>query len=83
MINCLFLFSFSLLGALRSRIARTFGFGLVPQRANNDTARRAVAGSVARERKGRSTLGYTFGLGLALVSAFCAGVGIGLFAARF
>ncbi|KAI0761365.1 hypothetical protein BD413DRAFT_486047 [Trametes elegans] len=79
----LFLFSFSLLGALRSRIARTFGFGLVPQRANNDTARRAVAGSVARERKCGSTLGYTFGLGLALVSAFCAGVGIGLFAARF
>ncbi|KAI1792663.1 hypothetical protein LXA43DRAFT_887036 [Ganoderma leucocontextum] len=44
----LVVFSFSLLGALRTRVARS--------------------------------LGYTFGLGIALVSAFCAGVGIGLVA---
>ena len=82
----LVMFSFSLLGALRTRVARALGWkksgedagkqGLsLARRASKEARREEGAGA----RSGHG-IKYTFGLGIALVSAFCAGVGIGLIA---
>ena len=83
----LVVFSFSLLGALRTRVARAFGWkkpseGVGSQRPSlarrgSKEARREEGSAGARSGHG---IKYTFGLGIALVSAFCAGVGIGLIA---
>ncbi|KAI0366518.1 hypothetical protein BV20DRAFT_971656 [Pilatotrama ljubarskyi] len=78
-IPSLVVFSFSLLGALRTRFLRSLGF-------TQDTRRSASLGRKDQKRKreeGVRGFGYTFGVGLAIVSAFCAGVGFGLLAARF
>ncbi|PIL28813.1 hypothetical protein GSI_08858 [Ganoderma sinense ZZ0214-1] len=83
----LVVFSFSLLGALRTRVARALGWksGQDEGRRRPSIARRtskeAPREEVASVRSGSGTgIKYTFGLGIALVSAFCAGVGIGLIA---
>ncbi|KAI0819913.1 hypothetical protein BC628DRAFT_1423432 [Trametes gibbosa] len=78
----LFVFSFSVLGALRTRIFRSMGFS---SGGKDNARRRAVAANTedGRDGGGKRGMGFTVGIGLALVSAFCAGVGIGLFAARF
>ncbi|KAI0634606.1 hypothetical protein C8Q77DRAFT_1157401 [Trametes polyzona] len=78
----LFVFSFSLLGALRTRVFRSLGFS----GSKNRTPRQSRTLSIEGKQDGHSGtrgFGHTFGLGLALVSAFCAGVGIGLLVARF
>ncbi|KAH9848165.1 hypothetical protein C2E23DRAFT_889402 [Lenzites betulinus] len=71
----LVVFSFSVLGALRTRIFRSVGIA----------RRRASASNAEDDRRqgGKRGFGYTVGIGIALVSAFCAGFGIGLFATRF
>ncbi|KAI0752614.1 hypothetical protein C8Q80DRAFT_1096149 [Daedaleopsis nitida] len=75
----LVVFSFSLLGALRSRIGRSVGWQTTEPRGSPAAQTSAKRGR--QERPGaRRSFGYRFGLGLALVSAFCAGVGIGLVA---
>ncbi|KAH9931552.1 uncharacterized protein B0H18DRAFT_989936 [Fomitopsis serialis] len=66
-LGSLFMFSLSLLGPLKSHIARSLSFG-----------RRDVS-STSRAKPNRS---MGFGLGLALVGAFCAGIGLGLLVAR-
>ncbi len=79
----LVMFSFSLLGALRTRVARALGW-----KAGEDTGGRRPSFARRASKEGRREEGtragrgikYTFGLGIALVSAFCAGVGIGLIA---
>ena len=83
----LVVFSFSLLGALRTRVARALGWKQSGEDGGKQRPSLARRGSkeVRREESGvgaRSGSGikYTFGLGIALVSAFCAGVGIGLIA---
>ncbi|KAI9060036.1 hypothetical protein FKP32DRAFT_1668357 [Trametes sanguinea] len=80
----LMVFSFSLLGALRTRVGRALGFSpsALPSRDRSATIN---AQDQQQQRKGNGrSVGFTFGIGLALVSAFCAGVGFGLFvAARF
>ncbi|CDO70050.1 hypothetical protein BN946_scf184601.g3 [Trametes cinnabarina] len=78
----LVVFSFSLLGALRTRVGRAFGLPgskeLHRTRTIEDSSR--VQEQQAR-KEGRRSVGFTFRIGLALMGAFCAGVGIGLFAA--
>ena len=73
----LVVFSFSLLGALRTRVVRSLGWS-----TEAGPSRRRSPGSTPNDgqRKRPRSFGYTFGIGLALVSAFCAGVGIGLVA---
>ncbi|RPD61816.1 hypothetical protein L226DRAFT_534000 [Lentinus tigrinus ALCF2SS1-7] len=68
-------FSFSLFGALRTRIARSIGF-----QGTATTPTRPVSGRERKKTNGRS-FAYKFGIGFALMSAFCAGVGLGLVAA--
>lgn len=77
----LVVFSFSVLGALRTRIFRSVGIS----GGREDARRRASASNAEDDRRqgGKRGFGYTVGIGIALVSAFCAGFGIGLFAARF
>lgn len=61
-VGSLFMVSISLLGPLKSRVARSLSFrGNDPSKAERSTS---------------------FGLGLTLVGAFCAGIGLGLLAAR-
>ena len=81
----LVVFSFSLLGALRTRVVRALGW-----RSGQDVGRKQrsagarVGSKEARREEGAAPgygIRYTFGLGIALVSVFCAGVGIGLIAA--
>lgn len=73
----LVVFSVSLLGALRMRVARSLGV------YNGKRASDAVVSEENKHRRGGRSLGYRFGIGFALMSAFCAGVGIGLLVARF
>ncbi|RDX52447.1 hypothetical protein OH76DRAFT_1345103 [Lentinus brumalis] len=68
-------FSFSLIGALRSRVARSLGLTSAVSAPTGPSSGRE------RKRTGGRSFGHQFGLGFALVSVFCAGVGIGLFAA--
>ncbi|TBU47145.1 hypothetical protein BD309DRAFT_952414 [Dichomitus squalens] len=86
-IPSLVVFSFSLLGALRTRVARSLGWAGAADVQGAGTPRRRPSISRKGEKElspRRGGVGYTLGLGLALVSAFCAGVGIGLVvAARF
>ncbi|KAI0357711.1 hypothetical protein OH77DRAFT_1421803 [Trametes cingulata] len=83
----LVVFSFSLLGALRTRLGRSLGFhGATERRAVSAERRRTSSQDrqhQQRRQDGGRGFGYTFGIGLAIVSAFCAGVGFGLLAARF
>ncbi|KAM5546119.1 hypothetical protein V8D89_000245 [Ganoderma adspersum] len=82
----LVVFSFSLLGALRTRVVRALGWkksGEDAAKQRPSLARRASKEARREEGAGAhsgSGIKYTFGLGIALVSAFCAGVGIGLIA---
>ncbi|KAM5545416.1 hypothetical protein V8D89_001029 [Ganoderma adspersum] len=82
----LVVFSFSLLGALRTRVARVLGWKKSGEDAGKQRpslARRASKEACREEgADARSVNGikYMFGLGIALVSAFCGGVGIGLIA---
>ncbi|KAI8989020.1 hypothetical protein BD414DRAFT_322872 [Trametes punicea] len=77
----LMVFSFSLLGALRTRVARAFGLHGTKNTSRDRPS--AMDASGAQTRQGSSGgFGFTFGVGLAIVGAFCAGVGFGLFAAR-
>ncbi|OJT06825.1 hypothetical protein TRAPUB_2342 [Trametes pubescens] len=76
-IPSLVVFSVSLLGALRTRVARSVGLHGVKRAAG------AVVPEDGQQRRGGRSFGYRFGIGFALMSAFCAGVGIGLLAARF
>lgn len=73
----LFVFSFSLLGALRARVARSLGL------SSADVVRvdHGLGQGQGLGQGRRGGVGYALGLGFALVSAFCAGVGIGLVAA--
>lgn len=75
-IPSLVVFSVSLLGALRTRVTRSIGLHGVKRAAGT------AAPEERTQRRGRS-FGYQFSVGFALMSAFCAGVGIGLLAARF
>ena len=76
-------FSLSLLRALGGRAWRTLGLGggSARRRSATVTAADTKRASDAPEGSRPRGAGYTFGLGLALVSAFCAGIGIGLVAA--
>ena len=64
-------FSFSLFGVLRSRVARSLGLY-----STAATPTRAASSRERKKARGRS-FGYRFGIGFALMSALCAGVGIG------
>ncbi|OSD01011.1 hypothetical protein PYCCODRAFT_1436793 [Trametes coccinea BRFM310] len=79
----LMVFSFSLLGALRTRVGRAFGLSgvTVPSRDRSGTIGASQARVQEPSKAGARSVGFTFGIGLALVGAFCAGVGFGLFAA--
>lgn len=81
-IQSLFMFSLSLLGPLRARVAQSLSFGLIGRRAAAEVAESEPA--VEKTESGTKKHGahLSFGLGLALVSAFCAGIGIGLLVAR-
>ncbi|KZT08052.1 uncharacterized protein LAESUDRAFT_724035 [Laetiporus sulphureus 93-53] len=72
-VGSLFMFSLSLLGPLRARLAQSFGFG-----------GRASTNTMDTERSGEKRRSRTLGLGLemALMGAFCAGVGLGLLLVR-
>ena len=74
----LFVFSVSLLDAFRARIARSLGFRQSASGSTSSPSRKEGT----KRRNGRIGFGFAFGVGLALVGAFCAGVGFGLFAAR-
>ncbi|KAI0324535.1 hypothetical protein GY45DRAFT_1331432 [Cubamyces sp. BRFM 1775] len=78
----LFVFSVSLMDALRARITRSLGFR---PHAGGSSARTPSPATreAAKRQDGRLGFGFAFGVGLALVGAFCAGVGFGLLAARF
>ncbi|KAI0649758.1 hypothetical protein C8Q79DRAFT_1006099 [Trametes meyenii] len=80
----LVMFSFSLFGALRAQVARSLGLARESGGRRRVVDSRSIDG--AEDSKGREVqrgFGYTFGIGLALIGAFCAGVGIGLFVSRF
>ncbi|KAI0652921.1 hypothetical protein C8Q70DRAFT_928967 [Cubamyces menziesii] len=74
----LFIFSVSLLDAFRARVARSLGFRQSASGSTSSPSRKEGT----KRRNGRIGFGFAFGVGLALVGAFCAGVGFGLFAAR-
>ncbi|KAH9903268.1 hypothetical protein C8Q73DRAFT_832085 [Cubamyces lactineus] len=74
----LFIFSVSLLDAFRARVTRSLGF----RESASGSASSPAVREEAKRRSGRMGFGFAFGVGLALVGAFCAGVGFGLFAAR-
>lgn len=73
----LFVFSFSLLGALRSRVARSLGIYAAPSPPKRTSPTKAKG---AQPKSAGRSFGYTLGLGLALVGAFCAGVGLSMVA---
>ncbi|KAI0672149.1 hypothetical protein C8Q78DRAFT_970996 [Trametes maxima] len=80
----LVMFSFSLFGALGGQVARSLGLSAERRGRRREVSPRSP--SRDEESKGREVqrgFGYTFGIGLALIGAFCAGVGIGLFISRF
>ena len=81
----LVVFSFSLVRACGARVARAFGIrgradGALRRRSSTIRGEERPPQVPAKPGAGRG-VGYTIGLGLALVGAFCAGIGIGLVAA--
>lgn len=79
----LFVFSLSLLGPLRTRLARSLGSSSSSSSSSARTKDREVQlnGEGSQERQARGGgmgFGLGFGLGLALVGAFCAGIGLGV-----
>ncbi|KZT63144.1 hypothetical protein DAEQUDRAFT_783064 [Daedalea quercina L-15889] len=66
-VGSLFMFSLSLLGPLKSRVAQSLSFG---------------KGGVESTSRATTSRSMGVGLGVALVGAFCAGIGLGLLIAR-